>query len=150
MRWVWKIWVDHNKTDYDSIGSISEITNKLYKIVYILHTEKVFHLQIYCIFHTFWWSNCTKMAQIHFCILARLHGNQILIPKFWHLLSSFCIKGHIWCKFHQNLRHAVSKLLWCLGRVDLKTSAAFDLILQELCLYEMLGCNGTCIDEIIL
>ena len=53
-------------------------------------------------------------------LLARLHGNQILILKFWHLFSSFCIKGHIWCKFHQNMRHAVSKLLWCLGRVALK------------------------------
>ena len=41
-------------------------------------------------------------------LLARLHGNQILIPKFWHLFSSFCIKGQIWCKFQQNLRHAVS------------------------------------------
>ena len=40
MRWEWKIWVDHNKTDYGSIGGISEVTNKLYKIASILHTKK--------------------------------------------------------------------------------------------------------------
>ena len=53
MKWVWKIRVDHNKTDHGSIGSISKVTNKLYtcKIASILHTEKVFHVQIYCIFH---------------------------------------------------------------------------------------------------
>ena len=64
MRWVWKIWVDHNKTDCGSIGGISEVTNKLYKIALKLHTEKVFHVQIYCIFHTFLWPNDTKMAKI--------------------------------------------------------------------------------------
>ena len=63
MRLVWKIWVDHNKTDYGSIGGISEVTNKLYKIASILHTEKVFHVQIYYIFHTFSWPNYTKMAK---------------------------------------------------------------------------------------
>ena len=64
MRLVLKIWVDHNKTDYGSIGGISEVTNKVYKIASMLHTEKVFHVQIYCIFHTFSWPNYTKIAKI--------------------------------------------------------------------------------------
>ena len=105
MRWVWKIWVDHNKTDYGSKGGIAEVTNKLYKIASILHGEKSF--QRANLLH-FSYIFMVELHQNGQNLLARLHGNQILILKFWHLFSSFCIKRHTWCKFHQNLRHAVS------------------------------------------
>ena len=121
MRRVWKKkWVDHNKTDYCSLGGISEVTNKLYKIASILHPEKVFHVQIYCVFLLFHGQIAPKWPKS----LSPSPWQPDIDTKIWHLFSSFCIKGHIWCKFHQNLRHAVSKLLWCLWRVALNVHFA--------------------------
>ena len=86
MRWVWKIWVDHNKTDCGSIGGISEVTNKLYKIASKLHTEKSFSRANLLHFSYIF---LAKLHQNGRNLLARLHGNQISMPKFWHFFFEF-------------------------------------------------------------
>ena len=90
MRWIWKIWVEHNKTDYGSIGGISEVQINYIRLSQYYTQNKFSTCKCTAVFINFHGQITPKWPKF----FTRLHGNQILFPKlFWHFFRVFASRG---------------------------------------------------------